>query len=157
MKLTSVTSWLTSQLKLPFKNEYPAHLDASPLYFHAQLRFLIRHNFFAGRQAKFTTRPEVGPEHVAPGAWSCISSRTTPEPPRPFQIIQESDIRHRDRSKKYICSYLWTGPDRAPFRIGEKLSKITKITTFYALFETFAPRPLKHRHRTINNAQNAHF
>ena len=145
--------WLTSQLKLPFKNEYPAHLDAPPLYFHAHLRFLIRHNFLAGRQAKFTTRPE----HVAPWAWSCILSKTTPDLPRPEEIIQESDIRHRDRSKKYICSYLWTGPDRAPTRIGEKLSKITKITTFYALFETFAPRPLRHRHRTINNAQNAHF
>ena len=153
MKLTSVTSWLTGQLKLPFKNEYPAHLDASPPYFHAHLRFLIRHNFLAGRQAKFTTRPE----HVAPWAWSCILSKTTPDHPRPFQIIQESDIRHRDRSKKYICSYLWTGPDRAPTRIGEKLSKITKITTFYALFETFAPWPFKHRHRTIDNAQNAHF
>ena len=93
--------WLTGQLKLPFKNEYPAHLDASPPYFHAHLRFLIRHNFLAGRQAKFTTRPE----HVAPWAWSCISSRTTPDLPRPFQIIQESDIRRRDRSKKYICSY----------------------------------------------------
>ena len=153
MKLTSVTSWLTSQLKPPFKNEYPAHLDAPPLYFHAHLRFLIRHNFLAGRQAKFTTRPE----HVAPWAWSCISSRTTPEPPRPFQIIQESDIRHRDRSKKYICSYLWTGPDRASTRIGENLSKIIKVTTFCVLFETFAPWPIKHRHRTINNAQNAHF
>ena len=145
MKLTSVTSWLTGQLKLPFKNEYPAHLDAPALYFHAHLRFLIRHNFLAGRQAKFTTRPE----HVAPWAWSCISSRTTPEPPRPFQIIQESDIRHRDRSKKYICSYLWTGPDRAPTRIGEKLSKITKITTFHALFETFAPRIRAPRYLTL--------
>ena len=153
MKLTSVTSWLTSQLKLPFKNEYPAHLDASPLYFHAHLRFLIRHNFLAGRQAKFTTRPE----HVAPWAWSCISSRTTPEPPRPFQIIQESDIRHRDRSKKYICSYLWTGPDRASTRIGEKSSKITKISTFSIFYEPFAPWLLPQRHRTINNAQNIHF
>ena len=119
MKLTSVTSWLTGQLKLPFKNDYPAHLDASPPYFHAHLRFLIRHNFLAGRQAKFTTRPE----HVAPWAWSCILSKTTPEPPRPEEIIQNSDRRHRDRSKKYICSYLLTGPDRVPFRIGENCQK----------------------------------
>ena len=133
MKLTSVTSWLTGQLKLPFKNDYPAHLDASPPHFHAHLRFLIRHNFLAGRQAKFTTRPE----HVAPWAWSCISSRTSPEPPRPLQIIQESDIRHRDRSKKYICSYLWTGPDRASTRIGKKLLKIIKVTTFLRTFRNF--------------------
>ena len=130
MKLTSVTSWLTGQLKLPFKNDYPAHLDASPPYFHAHLRFLIRHNFLAGRQAKFTTRPE----HVAPWAWSCISSRTSPEPPRPLQIIQESDIRHRDRSKKYICSYLWTGPDRASTRIGKKIVKNHQSHNFFAYF-----------------------
>ena len=153
MKLTSVTSWLTGQLKLPFKNDYPAHLDASPPHFHAHLRFLIRHNFLAGRQAKFTTRPE----HVAPWAWSCILSKTTPELPRPEEIIQNSDRRHRDRSKKYICSYLWTGPDRASTRIGKKFFKIIKVTTFCVLFETFALWPVKHRHRTINNAQNAHF
>ena len=149
MKLTSVSSWLTNQLKLPFRNEQITHLEAPPSCFRAHLRFLLRH----GRSTELSTRPA----HVAPWAWSCILSKTTPDLPRPEEIIQESDIRHRDRSKKYICSYLWTGPDRAPTRIGEKWSKITKITTFYALFETFAPRPLRHRHRTINNAQNAHF
>ena len=44
-----------------------------------------------------------------------------------------------------------------PSGIGEKSSKISKITTFRILFETFAPWPVKYRHGTINNAQNINF
>ena len=81
----------------------------------------------------------------------------TPNLPRPRDFFRFLDRARRDRSKKYTCSYFWTGPDRASFRIGEKSTNNTKITTFCVLYESFAPWPVEDCNRTISNAQNIHF
>ena len=80
-----------------------------------------------------------------------------PAPLRPTNVLENLDIGHRDRSKKYICPYLLTDPRPGPIKFCEKSSKIMKIITFCRFFEAFAPRPLPQRHRTITNMQNRHF
>ena len=56
--------------------------------------------------------------------WSCIFEFLSPAPLRPTNVLENSDIGHRDRSKKYICSYIFSEPRPGPGRICEKSSKI---------------------------------
>ena len=144
-----VVAW---RIEITRKKYNIAFLEAFNRCFPAHLRFC---SATARLQADSSTHQWC--TRVAPWVWSCTLRPLTPESPRPRQIFEKSDTGHRDRSKKYICSYLWTAPRPVPTRIGEKSSKITKISTFSIFFEPFAPWLLPQRHRTINNAQNIHF
>ena len=47
-----------------------------------------------------------------------------PKVPGPYDILEDSSKSHRDRSKKYICSYLLTEPRSCNFENRQKSSKI---------------------------------
>ena len=97
-----VVAW---RIEITRKKYNIAFLEAFNRCFPAHLRFC---SATARLQADSSTHQWC--TRVAPWVWSCTLRPLTPESPRPRQIFEKSDTGHRDRSKKYICSYLWTAP-----------------------------------------------
>ena len=127
--LTSVSSWLRGQLNIPENNEYIAYCEASALAF--------AHTFGFCSATAVHRPPPAHTRHTrchAPWAWDCTLEVFDPQPPRPTRIFSKSESTHRDRSKKYICSYLGIAPRPTSCRITEKSSNITKIATFSIFF-----------------------
>ena len=67
---------------------------------------------------------------------SRISEWSSPNPLRPSQILENLSKSHRDRSKKYICSYLLTEPRCSNFENSSKSTKIIEFRIFFRCLQS---------------------